>query len=273
MVTKFGRLILPFIVFVFTACGETVVNTGDMHILQLETAAATALRVYFAHQSVGQNILDGLSEIEELEMEVRGIESVDMGMPLLPTGIVHSYIGRNQHPDEKIAEFGAIMRAGMAERTDVSLLKFCYVDTGHGMSGDEILEAYVTEMEALEQDYPRHTFVYVTMPLTAQRTSVKDLIKRFLNMPVQGRDDNVDRNRFNTSLREKKGHTGRLFDLASIQSTRPDGSRMTFSLQGNTYQALAPEYTYDGGHLNATASRMVAWELIRFLSNVGESRQ
>ena len=36
-----------------------------------------------------------------------------------------------------------------------------------------------------------------------------------------------------------------VFDLAEIESTRPDGRRETFTKDGKTYYSLIPDYTYD----------------------------
>ena len=59
-----------------------------------------------------------------------------------------------------------------------------------------------------------------------------------------------------------------LFDLALIEATFPDGSGNVHQKDGQSFQALVPEYTYDGGHLNEKGRRIVAEQLIIFLSNL-----
>ena len=87
-------------------------------------------------------------------------------------------------------------------------MKFCYVDSGHALSAREIYSAYVDEMERLEREYPDTVFVYVTMPLRAPRSSAKNLVKRVLGMDVWGREDNIERERFQRSLEKRKSGVG-----------------------------------------------------------------
>ncbi len=64
-----------------------------------------------------------------------------------------------------------------------------------------------------------------------------------------------------------------VFDIARIESTRPDGSRESFSDGGKEYFGLTPAYTNDGGHLNATGQKKVASHLATFLAEVLEKKQ
>lgn len=59
-----------------------------------------------------------------------------------------------------------------------------------------------------------------------------------------------------------------IFDLAKIESTYSDGSRETFTAQGQTYYSLIPDYTDDGGHLNEAGRKKVSEQLLLFLSNL-----
>ncbi|MCK4517076.1 MAG: hypothetical protein KAU31_17580, partial [Spirochaetaceae bacterium] len=127
---------------------------------------------------------------------------------------------------------------------------------------------YVPEMERLEAEYPDTTFVYVTMPLMSEERGIKERVKQLLGRESPGREGNVERNRFNDMLREAKGSTGQLFDIAAIESTRPDGTRETFNLNGKAYEAMISAYTTDGGHLNELGRRIVAEELVLFLAHL-----
>ena len=71
-------------------------------------------------------------------------------------------------------------------------------------------------------------------------------------------------------LREAYGSINRLFDLATIESTRPDGTRSGFEKDGKTYYSLVPEYTYVSGHLNEAGRRVVAKRLLLFLANLNK---
>jgi hypothetical protein len=224
-------------------------------------------RVFFGHQSVGANILDGVRELADaagVEISISAL-SAD---PASDVQIVESLIGRNNHPDEKISEFARMLSSTSVAGSDLALMKFCFVDTGYEMSADEIFSAYVSEMERLEAQYPDITFIYVTMPLTSLQRGPRAWVKQVLGMELVGREDNVDHERFNALLRQAKADTGRLFDLAAVESTHPDGTREEVEWQGTLYPALIADYTDDGGHLNETGRRVVAEQLILFLARV-----
>jgi len=52
------------------------------------------------------------------------------------------------------------------------------------------------------------------------------------------------------------------------ESTLPDGKRSKFTKDGKEYFDLAPEYTFDDGHLNERGRRWVAQHLLTFLSEL-----
>jgi lysophospholipase L1-like esterase len=73
-------------------------------------------------------------------------------------------------------------------------------------------------------------------------------------------------------LREK--YAGEpLFDLAKVESTRPNGSRSFFHDGANVVYTLAPELTDDGGHLNATGRLAAAEEFAAVIGRVPAARQ
>jgi hypothetical protein len=59
-----------------------------------------------------------------------------------------------------------------------------------------------------------------------------------------------------------------IIDIAKIESTYPDGTRCSFSIDGKTYYSMAPEYTSDGGHLYEIGRKKVAEQLLIFLANL-----
>ena len=62
---------------------------------------------------------------------------------------------------------------------------------------------------------------------------------------------------------------GETADIAYFESTYPDGKRSTFTKEGKSYFDLAPEYTYDDGHLNEKGRQWVAEHLLNFLATAG----
>lgn len=133
---------------------------------QLRELART--RVFFAHQSVGVNILDAVPGLyEEAGLEAPAIVESDQ----IESGprIQHVRIGTNGDPLGKIAQFDALMRSGIAAETDVAVFKFCYVDFHDGDDVTEVFTTYRDTMAALEADFPDVTFIYATVPLTTER--------------------------------------------------------------------------------------------------------
>ena len=78
-------------------------------------------------------------------------------------------------------------------------------------------------MTELKTAYPHVTFVHVTVPLTITQAGVKAWVKSAIGKPVFGVQENAVRNRYNELIRDEyRGHEP-LFDLASWESTGPDG--------------------------------------------------
>jgi hypothetical protein len=71
------------------------------------------------------------------------------------------------------------------------------------------------------------------------------------------------REQFNALVRQTYGGTEAVFDLAKVESTRPDGSAETF----NGVRALVASYSSDDGHLNATGADVVAKALVIYLAS------
>lgn len=259
--------VIVFLVFMQIGCEDRKVNNSKAYP---QTPSAINdiknLRIFLGHQSIGENVLNGLSSLEGFDIPIVNIR--EEKIPSNGGVFLHTFIGRNKYPNEKIRDFSEIMSSIESKQIDVSFMKFCYVDINQKLTADQIFSMYVQEMERLEDEYPSTTFVYFTMPLTRPRDNIKNLIKRVLNMPLYGLEENIERQRFNDRLRDSKRGTGRLFDIALIESTRPDGSRSTFSKNGSNYELLYNDYTYDGEHLNELGRSIVAQELIRFLSEI-----
>lgn len=219
---------------------------GTPSSAQLREVAATP--VFFGHQSVGGNILGAIPAL----FATGGVAApaVVTGKPPAGGGFGNAYIGQNGDPESKLADFDAWVRSrGVGSAAQVALMKLCYVDLYASFDAGAWFAKYVSTMTALEAAYPRVTFLHVTAPLT-----------------VDSDADNAARYRLNTLLRQKYGSTGRLVDLAALESTRPDGSRATGTYQGKAFEELYSGYSSDGGHLNDAGARAAASLLVRVIS-------
>jgi hypothetical protein len=226
-------------------------------------------RLFFGHQSVGFNIIDGIRDVLTTKGG-RGFtltEARDLSIADGP-GFYHSRIGQNGDPLGKIRDFEVIMRSGRKERLDVAFMKLCYVDVGVDTDVMAIFEGYRDTMTRLKSDFPETMFVHFTVPLVARQKGIKPLLKRLLGRQVRGYDDNLAREKLNSLLRNEYSGKEPLFDLALFESTRPDGSRSLLKLRGERYSALEDAYTDDGGHLNLNGRKVVAEQLLAFLAGI-----
>ncbi|HCD38601.1 MAG TPA: hypothetical protein DEQ77_07765 [Candidatus Omnitrophica bacterium] len=238
----------------------------NQDISSLEWKKLSAMKIYFGHQSVGYNILSGVNDfMRESSIGVVNIKEtkdpVDFDQPIF----AHSPVGKNSSPVSKIDDFKAIIENGIGEKINVAFFKFCYVDIKSATDIDDIFRHYAQTMTDLQTKYPSVKFAHCTVPLQVSSPGVKSMIKRALGRPLTGEEDNIKRNRFNQLLVQEYGKSGLLFDLAGYESTKADGGRVYFKDGGNDVFYLNPDYTDDGGHLNAKGSRMISRQLIVFL--------
>ena len=195
----------------------------------------------------------------------------DLGTARTPA-LVHSWIGRNGFPVSKLDAFSDIVRRKTSPPFDVALMKFCFVDFSEETDVADLFRKYVDTFKDLKASCPGTTIVHVTVPLTGSPSGPKwiarNVVKRLVGRKVRGPRDNRTINEFNDLLRKKYlGHEP-LFDLAALESTHADGSREMIQEGGRPLYSLAPEYTFDGGHLNETGRRIVALELLRILASL-----
>lgn len=227
-------------------------------------------RIFFGHQSVGGNILDGVKALPHSAQGVvpRVVEVQTPTESLAPGTLAHAMVGQNEKPESKIADFERLMDAGLARSTDVAFFKFCYIDINGATDTRALFEKYRVAMEGLKARHPGTTFVHVTAPLTTVQRGAKAWLKELLGRPVWGVAENVQRETFNELMRKTYAGKEPLFDLARLESTAPDGSRETYELNGQTWPAMVPGYSDDGGHLNAAAQTRLATELLNFLASL-----
>src|SRR5262245_61201806 len=91
-------------------------------------APLTAQRVFFGHQSVGKNILDGLSDVAKERGAPLAVVPWKPGAPIQGPAIYETAIGRNEAPLSKLEAFQALVDGGVGGTADVAFFKFCYID-------------------------------------------------------------------------------------------------------------------------------------------------
>lgn len=222
-------------------------------------------RVVFGHQSVGYNILKGIEQLTAQD----GVKVAINKQRSAPTenGISHFNIGENGDPKSKINDFAAAINAGAAQGVDVAMMKLCYEDFNANTDAKQLAKDYIDSLESLAQRYPNTRFVAVTAPLMAVQTGPKAWIKRLIGKQPNGTVDNVRRGEFNTLLREQYLADNRLFDLAKFE-TQATGTSCMAQVDGKNVEALCPEITSDGGHLNELGQRVLGTELVNFISTL-----
>jgi hypothetical protein len=238
------------------------------HSVAAQLRAVAGGRVFFGHQSVGANILDGLGRLLAEHPGVR-LPVVEMsGATALPaSGVAHARVGANGDPASKVEDFGRYLREGAGPWAEVALFKFCYVDIGAGTDANHLFEAYRSRMKELAGAWPRTHFAHVTVPLRSCPGGWRAGVRRLLGRPDRVAAENANRHRFNELLRREYGPGGDLFDLAGAEAAGPDGVPCR---AGGTDPVpyLCPEYSSDGGHLNGLGQRVVAGKLVAFLAGV-----
>ncbi len=246
-------------------------SEGDLSALDRVTPAQWSelcqRRTFFGHQSVGYNIIEGVEEILR-ERPAIALAVREDGDPaaLAQPGLTHAKIGSNADAISKVQAFTNFMRAGAGARADAALFKLCYVDIEERTDPGIVFDRYVAAMDALAAEFPRVRLLHCTVPLTAIPGGVKNGIKRAIGRPVWGYEQNRRRGQFNARMRERYAASGRLFDIARVEATRPDGSVEGFDWQGARHEALVAGYSNDGGHLGPAGRRVLAREFLLLLA-------
>lgn len=228
-------------------------------------------KVFFGHQSVGANIVEGMRELPDEERLPLKVTRVDEPSSVVGPALVEAYIGRNGDPQSKADAFVAALRDGLGREGGVALYKYCYLDVQQNTDIDTLFASYRRAVETVRAAHPEIALVHVTIPLTADEGGVRRLAKAALGKP-SGRDLNIKRNAYNERVRQTFAGRDPVFDLARIESTRPDGTRSYFRSGGEAVYTLAAEYTDDGGHLNRLGRESAARELLRVLAEAAQRR-
>jgi hypothetical protein len=230
-----------------------------------ELARLSQRRIFFGHQSIGKNLLDGLQRLAAEEgAPLKIVETTEPGR-VSPGTVAHALIGQNEDPAGKIADFERIMSSGMAEAVDVAFMKLCAADIDENTKDVAALFAVYREtMRNLRARYPQTTFLHVTVPIVSGEPWLKALVKPLLRR-TRNAQDNARREEFNALMRQAYGGKEPLFDMARAESTWPDGRPETTALWFSRVPAMVPTYTTDSAHLSSFGGVHLARELVSIL--------
>ena len=225
-------------------------------------------RIFFGHQSVGNNIIEGVRDIQK-DVGGQGLKLIELGdaTEFPPSFLLHSKVGKNTDPASKCDDFKRMIDHQLTGKIDYAMLKFCYIDINDSSDVEAVFEHYRRTLDALKAGHPDITFIHVTAPLRHSESGLGIWIRELLRKPNRSKLDNIKRNIFNDMLHSTYPDDP-IFDLAASESTYPDGRRETFRYHGNTYFGLIGNYTSDGGHLNETGRKHVATDLIHSLAAI-----
>lgn len=234
-------------------------------VTDAQWAALAKRRIFFGHQSVGGNIMQGVAEVlaANPSIPLKVVESRDVSDSLAPA-FHHALVGRNDFPLEKFADFVTVA-GGLDD--GIAMLKLCYIDIHTHTNPQELFDSYRRSVEALKARNPSLTIVHFTAPLTSIE-NWKGRVRAALTRANTQRARNLVRHRYNELLRQAYEGKEPLFDIARLESTLPDGRRVHFRIDGEDVPLLAPQHTDDGGHLNASARRIAAEQLLIMLARL-----
>ena len=228
-------------------------------------------KIYFGHQSVGYNMIDGieaiLNENPNIKLNIKKGKNIDLfNIPIF----AHDNNGSNRDTKAKIDDFCNTLKNGLGNTVDIAGFKFCYVDIENDSDIKGIFDYYKMKMNEISLKFPKVKIIHFTVPIKSLQAGPKGFIKKLLGKDI-GIKDNMARLYFNELLvNEYKDHF--IFDLAEAESTYSDGSREYSEVDGKTIFTMIPAYTNDGGHLSKKGKLIIGSDLLIFLTNLPNGR-
>ncbi|HTJ84779.1 MAG TPA: hypothetical protein VL400_23835 [Polyangiaceae bacterium] len=187
-------------------------------------------RIFFGHQSVGANILDGARSLGFPSRPITGTHDFDA------PALGEAPLLENHEPLRKVKSFDAFVST-FGDRVDAVGMKLCWVDFYEPEKLVGLREAYAAEVDSLRKRYPKVAVFHVTPPLATKE-------------PVE----NGDRVAFGRWLISTYAQKDVVFDLEAVESMSSAG--MPCVSRG--VPALCTEYAADDGHLNAVGAQRAA---------------
>jgi lysophospholipase L1-like esterase len=222
-------------------------------------------KIYFGHQSVGYNIIEGIQRIMADHPEIQ-LNIIETRTAKGEEGaFMHSRVGENRKPETKINDFLNVINQELGVTPDAAALKFCFVDAYDKIDEQKIFQEYKEAMGRLRKEHPGLTIIHFTMPLRTQKITWKTKVKLLLGKEPWELEDNIKRNQFNKLLLQEYLGKEPVFDIAGYEGTSSDGEKLTFTYKGARYISMRPEYSSDGGHLNVKGEQWIAENFLLFL--------
>ena len=231
--------------------------------------APLTVRVLFAHQSIGQDIVRGVPEVfKSARLKAPQVQLWSRARNSRGPVLATATIGQNGDPRSKLRAFASLVNNAPRNSVDVALMAFNYQDISADTDVEGVFQIYTETMDSLETANPDISFLYATVPVTTanswrsvDQSKVQGLVD--VSQPVW--QDNIARERFNSLLRQEYRATGRLFDVAALQA-RLGGTKVSAKEhEGQWYFVMNPGLSTDGRRLNTNGSRQLARALMLFV--------
>jgi len=265
-------LLLLSLAFMLSACNQNSYNMDDFHKIYGGESIETYLNeisnqnVIFGHQSVGGNILSGITFWEkESGIKLNRTTSREFSNLDGPR-FVDFLVGANGKPSEKIDDFATIVKTIPGESNTIAFFKFCYVDINEESDIDEIFNYLKDEMLYLKKASDQAQIVLITVPLTTAQKGWKAVVKKVLRRMPAGYLVNIKRQEMNKKILNELSDEFPIFDLARVESTLPSGRLNSFKYKSKKVPCLSEVYASDYGHLNGLGSYITAYNLLAFLA-------
>lgn len=280
MFSKYARIPLWFLAagsLFLMSCGRSTVEAETIQMPSMKEVSKSAWeklsaqKIYFGHQSVGGDILDGVQRVMPNEPSLK-LNIVDTHDPEKLNGPIwaHSNIGENGDPFSKINGFKANLQKGIGGKADIAFFKFCFWDIRSHTDVEKVFNEYKRTVSELKSAYPQLKIVHFTVPLVEYPNGIYPKIRRMLGLPIGFDQDNIKRNELSWLIRKEYAGREPIVDIALYESTLPGGERAVFINGGEKYDYLAAANTDDGGHLNLGARLRAAEQALITLAQVAE---
>jgi len=265
-----------FLVLMFFSCsgGDAVKNKVVYNSIKDVSVDSwkelSTKNIYFGHQSVGSNIIDGIKDLmnENKNIKLRIVELSD-DIDLKGGMFIHSRIGKNHEPVTKLDAFSKILESDIGKKIDIAMFKFCYVDVTDKTNITQLFENYRKTIKEIKQKHPSVKVIMFTVPLQITSVTYKTKFKQMTGIgDLWEYKDNLKRNQFNKMIISEFSDNELIFDIASYEAMMSDHNYQTFEFEKKKYFSLNPEYTNDGSHLNELGRKKIAEDLLLELVNI-----
>jgi hypothetical protein len=252
--------------------GSTVnqANYDPAALTDAQVSAAAALDVYFQHASVGGNVcagIDALALASPRYASGRASWASDYSGDSWSPGYdaswydSHDGLGDDQRGNPgaalKVSYFFESMSGSLADKVDVAMFKFCFIDSPGGDyfpgTAAELFASAKSTMEALEAAHPGVDFVWWTMPIETAQAGAK-----------------AERQLYNDAVRAYcLANREWLLDIAALESHDDSGQAIVDS-SGRELLYDGYAAALDDSHLNSMGELKLAkayWKLLALIAD------